>query len=95
MELGVPLEGKIALVQYGPQLRGLKVKNAQDFGMIGAVLYSDPGDDGNMRIENGHLPYPDGPARNPSSVQRGSVSYFNVYVGDPVSPRTPPLMTPF
>lgn len=57
--------------------------------MIGCVIYSDPGDDGNMRIENGHLPYPDGPARNPSSVQRGSVLYFSVYVGDPVGQPTP------
>lgn len=88
-DLGVTLEGKIALVQYGPQLRGLKVKDAQAFGMIGCIIYSDPGDDGNTRIENGHLAYPAGPARNPSSVQRGSVAYFSVYVGDPVSQPAP------
>lgn len=36
-----------------------------------------------MTEANGHLPYPDGPARNPSSVQRGSVMYLSVYPGDP------------
>lgn len=46
--LGVKLEGKIALAKYGGPFRGLKVKNAQEHGMIGAVIFSDPGDDGNM-----------------------------------------------
>lgn len=46
--LGVELEGKIALTKYGGPFRGLKVKNAQDHGMIGAVIFTDPGDDGNM-----------------------------------------------
>lgn len=73
---GVELKGKIALIKYGGVFRGLKVKRAQEMGMIGAVLYSDPGDDGEMTEENGHKAYPDGPARNPSSVQRGSVEYL-------------------
>lgn len=85
VELGVPLEGKIALAKYGGQFRGLKVKNAQDFGMIGTIIYTDPGDDGAMREENGYAPYPAGPARNPSSVQRGSVQFLSTYPGDPVS----------
>lgn len=73
---GVELEGKIALVKYGGVFRGLKVKRASDLGMIGAVIYSDPGDDGEITEENGYDTYPDGPARNPSSVQRGSVQYL-------------------
>lgn len=73
----VSLEGKIALIKYGGIFRGLKVKRASELGMIGAVIYTDPGDDGEITEENGYVAYPDGPARNPSSVQRGSVQYLS------------------
>lgn len=72
----VSLEGKIALVKYGGIFRGLKVRRAQQLGMIGVVIYSDPGDDGETIVENGYKTYPDGPAREPSSVQRGSVQFL-------------------
>jgi N-acetylated-alpha-linked acidic dipeptidase len=58
VELGVELEGKIALIRYGSIFRGLKVKNAQNHGMIGAVIFTDPADDGNMTVANGVEPYP-------------------------------------
>jgi N-acetylated-alpha-linked acidic dipeptidase len=35
------------------------------------------------------LRYPHGPARNPTSVQRGSVQYLSVYPGDPTTPGYP------
>ena len=70
------LKGKIALVKYGGIFRGLKVKRASELGMIGVVIYSDPGDDGEVTEKNGLKTYPDGPARNPSSVQRGSCQYL-------------------
>lgn len=57
----------------GGIFRGLKVKNAQDQGMIACIIYTDPAADGNVTVENGYLEYPDGGARNPSQVQRGSV----------------------
>ena len=79
-EAGVELEGKIALIKYGGIFRGLKVKRAQDLGMIGAIIYSDPGDDGEVTEEHGYKPYPEGPARNPSSVQRGSVQYLSEWL---------------
>lgn len=85
----VSLEGKIALIKYGGIFRGLKVKRAQELGMIGAVLYSDPGDDGEVTEEHGYKVYPDGPARNPSSVQRGSVEFLGVAAGDPTTPGYP------
>ncbi|KAL8351524.1 hypothetical protein RB601_000491 [Gaeumannomyces tritici] len=87
--LGVDLEGKIALVRYGTIFRGLKVKNAQDHGMIGAVIFSDPGDDGNNTVAKGVAAYPHGPARNPSSVQKGSVMFLSQYPGDPTTPGYP------
>ncbi|CAJ2501280.1 Uu.00g041330.m01.CDS01 [Anthostomella pinea] len=88
-ELGVPLEGKIALARYGGPFRGLKVKNAQESGMIGAVIFTDTQDDGNVTEANGYAAYPDGPARNPSSVQRGSVQFLSTYPGDPTTPGYP------
>ncbi|KAI1422878.1 N-acetylated-alpha-linked acidic dipeptidase-like protein 2 [Xylaria sp. FL1777] len=88
-ELGVPLEGKIAVSRYGGPFRGLKVKNAQANGMVGAVLFTDTADDGNVTEANGYAAYPDGPARNPTSVQRGSVQYLSTYPGDPTTPGYP------
>lgn len=73
----VSLAGKIAVAKYGGVFRGLKVKRAQELGMIGCVLYTDPQEDGNITEENGYEMYPDGPARNPSAVQRGSVQFLS------------------
>lgn len=72
----VGLEGKIALAKYGRIFRGLKVKRAQELGMSGVVLYTDPQEDGEVTEMNGYMAYPDGPARQPSSVQRGSTQYL-------------------
>lgn len=89
LKLNVPLEGKIALAKYGGPFRGLKVKNAALYGMIGVILFTDPGDDGNITEANGYAAYPDGPARNPTSVQRGSVQFLSTYPGDPTTPGYP------
>jgi N-acetylated-alpha-linked acidic dipeptidase len=43
-------------------------------------MYSDPQEDGEITEENGYKTYPDGPARNPSSVQRGSTQYISMSV---------------
>ncbi|KAI0898171.1 glutamate carboxypeptidase [Annulohypoxylon nitens] len=88
-ELGVSLEGKVAVAKYGGPFRGLKVKNAQDNGMIGVVIFTDTSDDGNITEANGYVAYPDGPARNPSAVQRGSVQFLSTYPGDPTTPGYP------
>ena len=85
----VPLEGKIALAKYGSIFRGLKVKRAQELGMVGVVMYSDPGDDGEVTEKNGFKAYPQGPARNPSSVQRGSTQFLSIAPGDPTTPGYP------
>ena len=42
-----------------------------------------------MTTSNGYAPYPHGPARNPTSVQRGSVQYLSLYPGDPTTPGYP------
>ena len=76
-KIGIELKGKIAVAKYGRIFRGLKVKRAEELGMLGVVIYSDPGDDGEITEENGYESYPDGPARHPRSVQRGSVQYLS------------------
>ncbi|KAK4232203.1 hypothetical protein QBC38DRAFT_463398 [Podospora fimiseda] len=89
LKANVPLEGKIAIARYGGIFRGLKVKRAQELGMVGVILYSDPGDDGDVTDEKGVKTYPDGPARQPSSVQRGSTQFLSVAPGDPTTPGYP------
>lgn len=53
----VTLKGKIALAKYGGPFRGLKVQNAQENGMLGVVMFSDPGDDG-PQVARGQEAYP-------------------------------------
>lgn len=84
-ELGVSVEGKIALARYGEVFRGLKVKEAEEHGALGAILYSDPADDGYMKGDV----YPDGPMRPASGIQRGSVQFLSIQPGDPSTPGYP------
>ncbi|OCF36828.1 membrane protein [Kwoniella heveanensis BCC8398] len=86
---GIDFNGKIVLVKYGGCFRGLKVKAAQEAGAVGVIVFTDPGDDGEITQENGYEVYPDGPARQPSSVQRGSVQFLSSYPGDPSTPGEP------
>ena len=67
----------------------LKIKGAQELGAAGVLIYSDPRDDGYVTMANGYVAYPGGPARNPTSVQRGSVQYLSMYPGDPTTPGYP------
>ena len=80
--MGISVEGKIALVRYGGAFRGLKVKEAQDRGAVGVLIFSDPEDDG---YAAGDV-YPDGPMRPESAIQRGSVLFLSHVPGDPSTP---------
>ena len=57
-DAGIELEGKLALANYGGIYRGTKVKNAQDNGMAGCIIFTDPQDDGEITEENGYEAYP-------------------------------------
>ncbi|KZT02146.1 Zn-dependent exopeptidase [Laetiporus sulphureus 93-53] len=81
--------GKVVLARYGAIFRGLKIQLAQTHGAAGVLIYSDPCDDGSVTVKNGYAPYPEGPARNPSAVQRGSVQFISAYPGDPTTPGRP------
>jgi N-acetylated-alpha-linked acidic dipeptidase len=83
--MGISVAGKIVLARYGSAFRGLKVKEAQDRGALGVLIYSDPRDDGYTAGES----YPDGPMRPPSAIQRGSVMFLSHVPGDPSTPGWP------
>lgn len=88
-ELNVKVEGAITLCRYGGPFRGLKVRMSAEHGAVGTLIYSDPNEDGEVTEANGYQAYPDGPARQPSSVQRGSVQGLSIYPGDPSTPGKP------
>lgn len=79
---GIDVEGKIVIAKYGRSWRGIKPKLAGEKGAIGAIIYSDPADDG---YGAGDV-YPDGPYKNESGVQRGSVMDMPTYPGDVLTP---------
>jgi N-acetylated-alpha-linked acidic dipeptidase len=78
----IDLHGKIVIVRYGANFRGVKVYLAEQRGAVGVLIYSDPHDDGYYRGD----PYPNGPWRPALGVQRGSVQYLFKYPGDPETP---------
>ncbi|EEY57721.1 glutamate carboxypeptidase, putative [Phytophthora infestans T30-4] len=78
----VSLEGKIALARYGGNFRGLKAMAAEQHGMVGVLIYSDPKEDGFVQ----GLVYPNGPWRPEGSFQRGSLTYLSMAAGDPTTP---------
>ncbi|KAF1826793.1 protease [Dissoconium aciculare CBS 342.82] len=81
---GIVLNGTIALIRNAGAFENtaLKVKTAEEAGCIGALLYSDPSDDGSVK----GAVWPDGPWRTADSVQRGSVGLTDWVMGDPLTP---------
>lgn len=90
IKANVSLKGNIAIAKYGGIFRGLKVKRAQELGMVGTIIYTDPGDD-HAPLHDASAEYPDGPFRNPSSVQRGSTQFLSIAPGDPTTVGRPSL----
>ncbi len=81
-QFGISVKGKIVISRYGEGWRGLKVKLAQDHGAVGALIYSDPADDG-YSVD---AVYPNGSMRPSQGIQRGSVADMTIYPGDPLTP---------
>ena len=81
-DLGISVKGKIVLVRYGGNFRGVKVYIAQQRGAAGVIIYSDPADDGYYRGDV----YPKGPYRPETGVQRGAVQFLFKYPGDASTP---------
>ena len=81
-QLKVDVRGKIVLVRYGENFRGVKAFVAQEQGAAALIIYSDPADDGWRRGDS----YPQGPWRPATGVQRGSIGYMFEFPGDPTTP---------
>jgi N-acetylated-alpha-linked acidic dipeptidase len=81
-QLKVDVRGKIVVVRYGQNFRGVKAFVAQEHGAAGLIIYSDPADDGWRRGDK----YPEGPWRPDTGVQRGSIGYMFQFPGDPTTP---------
>ncbi|RXS95764.1 M28 family peptidase [Silvibacterium dinghuense] len=81
-DAGIDIAGKIVIVRYGMNFRGVKAYIAQEKHAAGLVIYSDPADDGYFRGDK----YPNGPYRPDTGVQRGSIQYMFKYPGDPTTP---------
>ncbi|HEU5170706.1 MAG TPA: M28 family metallopeptidase [Gemmatimonadales bacterium] len=80
--LGVSVKGAIVIARYGQSWRGIKPKVAAEHCAVGAIIYSDPQDDGYF---TGDV-YPGGPMRPGGGVQRGSVADMPYHPGDPLTP---------
>ncbi|MDA9553780.1 AMP-binding protein [Emcibacteraceae bacterium] len=79
---GIDVKGKIIIAKYGGSWRGIKPKMAEEKGAIGALIYSDPADDGYSQGEV----YPKGAWKHPSGAQRGSIMDLPTRPGDPLTP---------
>jgi hypothetical protein len=82
VQRNVSLLGNIAIIKLGTatpyvheknlsMFRALSVHNAERAGMIGVVLYTDPGNDGPTTEGNGYKPFPAGTARPLEAIERG------------------------
>ena len=81
-QMKIDVRGKIVLVRYGQNFRGVKAFVAQEHGAAGLLIYSDPADDGWRHGDK----YPQGPWRPDTGVQRGSIGYMFQFPGDPTTP---------
>jgi N-acetylated-alpha-linked acidic dipeptidase len=88
-EHGIDVKGKIVLVRYSVpySYRGFKALTAQQHGVAGLLIYSDPADDGFKKGKT----YPDGPWGPDSHIQRGGIVYDFLVPGDPLTPGWPSL----
>ena len=79
--MGIDLKGKIVLMRYSDpySYRGYKLYQAEQRGAAGAIIYSDPAEDGFRR---GPV-YPDGPWGPESHIQWGAILYDWLGQGEP------------
>ncbi|XP_065560263.1 N-acetylated-alpha-linked acidic dipeptidase 2-like isoform X1 [Artemia franciscana] len=84
--LEISVKGRLVLARYGKFFRGDKVLNAQRFGAVGMILYSDPQD---YAGENGQTsPYPNSWWLPGEGLQRGTIMWHD---GDPSTPMYPAI----
>jgi N-acetylated-alpha-linked acidic dipeptidase len=81
-DMRIKCSGSIALVRsYGTQSDpALKVKAAEEWGIKGVLIYSDPAEDGKAK------PWPVGRSRPLDGVRRDGVALTPWVMGDPLTP---------
>ncbi|KAL8183935.1 UNVERIFIED_CONTAM: N-acetylated-alpha-linked acidic dipeptidase-like protein [Gekko kuhli] len=82
---GIDLNGTIAITRYGGAGRSAKAINGARFGVIGVVVYTDPGDI-NDKKASAEETYPYSWYLPPSGVERGS---YSNHFGDLLTPYYP------
>lgn len=84
LQRGISVKGKIVIIKLtfnSPLLERLnatasrfnQILSATKAGAIGVLAYTDTQGDEPYTEANGYLPLPDGPARPPSMIQRGTI----------------------
>ncbi|KAB8261387.1 hypothetical protein BDV32DRAFT_137511 [Aspergillus pseudonomiae] len=66
----IDVSGKIGIMKQGEPYIFSALRGAQKRDMVGLVVYLDPQFDENVTEAHGYLPFPEGPARAPSSMVR-------------------------
>ncbi|CAD6192308.1 unnamed protein product [Caenorhabditis auriculariae] len=84
-EIGLDVKGKIAMIRFGHDNRGQKVKNAEEFEAVGVLLYADPQEVAKDGTDAANV-YPNKAWMPPTEVQRGAVTLQN---GDILTPHYP------
>uniref|UniRef100_A0A0K2TTW2 Nacetylatedalphalinked acidic dipeptidase 2like [Strongylocentrotus purpuratus] n=1 Tax=Lepeophtheirus salmonis TaxID=72036 RepID=A0A0K2TTW2_LEPSM len=84
-KIGVSIEGKICISRYGKIYRGNRLKNCQDKGAKGVIMFSDPADVAVQGTKPENV-YPNSIFLPGTGIQRGS-TYIGS--GDPFSPGWP------
>ena len=79
--------GKICIARYGQIFRGNKAKNAEDYGCVGLVIFSDPADVAGEGQAAEDV-YPNSMFLPDTGIQRGSLLLSD---GDPETPNWPSL----
>ncbi|KAI8504230.1 hypothetical protein Bbelb_182980 [Branchiostoma belcheri] len=85
-ELNVDVTGKVAIARYGKIFRGEKAKYAQQFGVAGLILFTDPEDTAGPGGERDL--YPRGWYLPGTGVQRGNI-LNSAGAGEPLTPGYP------
>ena len=82
--MGINMTGCIGLVRYGGGMfRGTKVMLAEEYGLIGLIIYSDPKD----YVYEGVDLFPNGSSLPETGFQRGSVISIDKCPGNPSAER--------
>uniref|UniRef100_A0A8C0J9Y8 Aminopeptidase NAALADL1 n=1 Tax=Chelonoidis abingdonii TaxID=106734 RepID=A0A8C0J9Y8_CHEAB len=85
VNMGINLNGTVAITRYGGAGRANKAVNGAEFGVAGVVVYTDPADINDGRAFEEET-YPNSWYLPPSGVERGS---YSVYFGDLLTPYYP------